>query len=208
MDGNKNDETIGQRIGKLRTERNESQEALAKAIDEARETIKHWENGTRRIKAESIVKLSEHFGVTSDYLLGLSNTKSPDVSVQAACELTGLSEGAILATAKHKDDSPCSPLHALDFLLTQQEFFTVLCSVQLAMISCTKDDEYYNSEEISRMIDGLENFGFVVLTGKNGADYFIQRASDLLRVLLIANKGIMGKFDEGQQLSIKPSTDE
>lgn len=92
MDGNKNDETIGQRIGKLRTERNESQEALAKAIDEARETIKHWENGTRRIKAEAIIKLSQHFDVTSDYLLGLSDVKSANEDIQTACKITGLSE--------------------------------------------------------------------------------------------------------------------
>lgn len=129
MDGNKNDETIGQRIGKLRTERNESQEALAKAIDEARETIKHWENGTRRIKAESIVKLSEHFGVTSDYLLGLSNVKSTEKSVQIACEVTGLSEAAIESLTSFDLELIPHAKKTLNALLESPHFHSLLADL-------------------------------------------------------------------------------
>lgn len=100
MDGNK----IGVRIMQLRDERGESQEDVAKGIGESRETVRNWEVGTRKIKAESIIKLSKHFGVTADYLLGLSAIKTPNCDVHAACEYTGLSEAAVLTLNKIKDD--------------------------------------------------------------------------------------------------------
>jgi transcriptional regulator with XRE-family HTH domain len=91
MDSNK----IGLIIGKLRVESGVTQQELAKEIGVKRETVNQWENGTRQIKAESIIKLCKYFNVTADYLLGLSEIKSYKADKQAACLYTGLPEPAI-----------------------------------------------------------------------------------------------------------------
>lgn len=86
---------IGSRIMQLRYARGESQEDVANGIGESRETVRNWEVGTRKLKAESIIKLARYFDVSSDYLLGLSDVKAANADTQAVCEYTGLSEAAL-----------------------------------------------------------------------------------------------------------------
>ena len=70
---------IGQRIMGLRGKNgNETQEALAASVGVSREIIQHWERGTRHIKAEHIVALADHFGVSTDFLLGKSEAENPE----------------------------------------------------------------------------------------------------------------------------------
>ncbi len=95
---------LGQRIADLRKGEGESQEQLAASLGEVRETVKHWENGTRQLKAEAIVKLASHFNVSSDYLLGLREGKSTDMTVQGVADFTGLSEEAVKNLEKTKKD--------------------------------------------------------------------------------------------------------
>lgn len=90
----------GLRIAEIRIKHGESQEETAKAIDEKRENIRNWENGTRALKAETIIKLSRHFNVTSDFLLGLTEVQSTDTELKAVCDYTGLTEESINALYK------------------------------------------------------------------------------------------------------------
>ena len=69
------DEQIGQRITQLRGDR--QQQDVAAAIGVSREIMNHWEKGTRKIKAEHLIKLAKYFGVTSDFLLGLPTALVP-----------------------------------------------------------------------------------------------------------------------------------
>lgn len=61
--------TIGERLFKLRKEKNISQEELANALDVSRQTISKWENGESTPDFDKIIPLSEYFGITSDELL-------------------------------------------------------------------------------------------------------------------------------------------
>lgn len=60
---------IGERIKELRTEKNLTQQSLAKAIGVSQKAIDYWERGVNEPKASYIVLLCDHFGVTADYLL-------------------------------------------------------------------------------------------------------------------------------------------
>lgn len=63
--------TIGGRIRKLRTEKCLTQGELGKIIGVKRETINQWESNSRDLKTQRIIDLAKFFGVTADYLLGL-----------------------------------------------------------------------------------------------------------------------------------------
>lgn len=66
--------TIGERLLKLRKERNLSQEDLANVLDVSRQTISKWETGQSMPDFDKIIPLCEYFGITSDELLtGNSN---------------------------------------------------------------------------------------------------------------------------------------
>ncbi|MDV0429504.1 helix-turn-helix transcriptional regulator [Lactiplantibacillus sp. DA1] len=62
--------TKGQRIAKMRKRKDESQNVLSKVLHVSPSTIGMWETDQRAIKDEDLSKLADHFGVTTDYILG------------------------------------------------------------------------------------------------------------------------------------------
>lgn len=184
MDGNK----IGVRIMQLRDERGESQEDVAKGIGESRETVRNWEVGTRKIKAESIVKLSEYFGVTADYLLGLSDVKTTEKSIQIACDVTGISEDSIFTLTKYDSTDPLDhPCPVLDSLLSNHEFYKALSEAEWAAWAwINKDIEGF--EEWNRHHNILLRArGGIVIAGKDASDFHVQRAVDYFRATLLSS---------------------
>jgi len=95
MERNKTTDILAERIGKLRAGVGESQQNLADKIGVKRETVKFWESGDRQIKGADITKLAEHFNVSADYLLGLSDVPTNDKDFAFVCNYTGLSERAV-----------------------------------------------------------------------------------------------------------------
>ena len=65
------------RLRELRKERDLSQKSLADAVGVDRTAIAKYETGASGAKAEMLEKLATFFGVTTDYLLGRSDIKSP-----------------------------------------------------------------------------------------------------------------------------------
>jgi transcriptional regulator with XRE-family HTH domain len=70
------------RLRELRNEKGLSQKALAEILHCAQNTISQWENGTREMDAPVLKKISEYFSVSTDYILGTSDTKK-DVPADA-----------------------------------------------------------------------------------------------------------------------------
>lgn len=66
------------RIKKLRLERGETLEKLAKYLNVTIQTISNYENEKRDITPEVIIKLAEYFNVSTDYLLGKTDKKNND----------------------------------------------------------------------------------------------------------------------------------
>lgn len=59
-------------------------------------TFSQYHNEKREIKADNLVKLARYFNVSTDYLLGLTDVKSPNINVQQVCQqIGGLSEEAL-----------------------------------------------------------------------------------------------------------------
>ena len=67
------------RIKKLREEFHMTQQELADKLNGAKSTIAMYENETRKPSMEVLIKLSEIFNCSIDYLLGKSDIKTPDL---------------------------------------------------------------------------------------------------------------------------------
>ena len=65
-----------ERLTKLRLARGWTKKEFSMQIGKTQQTVGKWENGTNAPTFKDLVKLVELFGVTSDYLLGLSNSPS------------------------------------------------------------------------------------------------------------------------------------
>ena len=75
---------LGESIKMLRQSRNWSQVDLARDLGVSKQSVSNWENENIQPSIEMLIKLSEVFSVSTDYLLGLETTRQAD--------LTGLSD--------------------------------------------------------------------------------------------------------------------
>lgn len=70
------DNIIGKKIMDLRKQHNWSQETLAEKLDTSKSTISKIENGSRKLTTDELIRLTEIFNMSADYLLGLKNVPS------------------------------------------------------------------------------------------------------------------------------------
>lgn len=69
--------------------------SLAKDLNVSVGVLSDWQNGNKTPRGDSIMKLAEYFGVTADYLLGLTDASVIDTDIRISCDTTGLSEKAV-----------------------------------------------------------------------------------------------------------------
>ncbi|MCL2574889.1 MAG: helix-turn-helix domain-containing protein [Defluviitaleaceae bacterium] len=69
---------LSQRIYELRKSKGLSQAELGGKLNFTQQTIAKWEKGVAEPNTESIIRLANFYGVTADYLLGLTDIQSTD----------------------------------------------------------------------------------------------------------------------------------
>ncbi|MGC7323333.1 helix-turn-helix transcriptional regulator, partial [Mycobacteroides abscessus subsp. massiliense] len=71
---------FAEKLQMLRTERHMSQETLAEAVGVSRQAISKWESGLANPEMEKIIRLSDLFQVSIDYLVKENETREKEVS--------------------------------------------------------------------------------------------------------------------------------
>ena len=88
--------TMGERFKDVRLLFNqhgkETTEAVAKAVGISKSSLSDIENDNRVPGADIVARLAKHYGVSTDYLLGLVKEKTPNTDARAVIAYTGLSE--------------------------------------------------------------------------------------------------------------------
>jgi len=69
--------TFGEKLQKLRAREGLSQDRLAELLNVTRQAVSKWERDETMPEAEKIIRISDHFGVTTDYLLKDGPEKFP-----------------------------------------------------------------------------------------------------------------------------------
>lgn len=109
MDTDKLSVALATRLKQERTSRNLSHVALRNAlkeqygIDISKDTLINYETGLNHTKTkknlgmrvEYLMYFADFFGVSSDYLLGLSDIRTPNLDTQIICKKTGLTEKSL-----------------------------------------------------------------------------------------------------------------
>lgn len=86
---------FGKRLFELRESRGESQQELADSMGITRQSLSRYELGERTANIDLLKKIAEHYDVSADYLLGLTNNATTDANVQSVCKYTGLTDEAV-----------------------------------------------------------------------------------------------------------------
>lgn len=81
------------RLKKLRGKK--TLQEVADAIGLTRVAMGYYEKGERKPDVEMLYKIASYYQVSADYLIGLSDVKTPDIDTQTIAAKTGLSEKVI-----------------------------------------------------------------------------------------------------------------
>lgn len=71
---------LGNQIKAHRAALSLSQEELAEKVYVTRQTVSNWETGLGYPTFDVLIRIAAYFGVTTDYLLGVTGGKTIDVS--------------------------------------------------------------------------------------------------------------------------------
>ena len=132
----------------------------------------------REPRIEALVKIARYFGVSTDYLLGLSTEKSLNTDMRTAEHTTGLSKKAIENIQGFKDaDKSGLMFPVLNEVLESPAFTALLVSLQRLKSRCLTGDTF--SLDDAKQKQGIEKlrtiYGDEPVTGEEtAARYAIQ----------------------------------
>jgi transcriptional regulator with XRE-family HTH domain len=93
------------------------QAALAEKFGVTKNAFRQWKNGNSMPTTDRLINLASYFQVTTDYLLGLTDTKSPDLDIQAAVKRFGLAEETLQALEHWQKENAEITLETVNHLL-------------------------------------------------------------------------------------------
>ena len=79
--------------------------ALSDVLNCTTQAVSQFKSGISVPKIENLVKIARHYGVSTDWLLGISKVRSVDENVKIACETTKISQESVLALSKMDEQS-------------------------------------------------------------------------------------------------------
>lgn len=118
-------DTLGQRLKELRGQM--SQTAAAKGIGTDQQTLSRYEKCERNPDAEMLLRIAEYYGVSCDYLLGISDVPSTDCTIQSVHAVTGLTESAIQQLSEYnKSNRATWNMDIINLILESKDFAEML----------------------------------------------------------------------------------
>lgn len=105
-------EIFAERLRELRNDNGISLKELANLLETTAQSLSLYERAERTINIDLLYKIAKYFDVSADYLLGLANSKTSDITAKAICEYTGLNDKAVESLATYNNPD------FLDFILS------------------------------------------------------------------------------------------
>ena len=99
-DSEKYNSPFAKNIRSLMEERGMTQDELAQAVGRTRQTVSQYVNGISEPGYDTLVKIADSFNVSVDFLLGRTETKTTDITIQSIVQKTGLTEKNIESLMK------------------------------------------------------------------------------------------------------------
>ena len=118
--------------------------------------------------AATIFRIANHFNVSADYLLGLSEASTQDVELKAVCEYTGLSQKAIEKILKVKQEEEINEFESsfgiLSTIIENENFWRIIIKFH-----CATDYTEFLDTNPRHIMDMLKNRldGIEVISNEN-----------------------------------------
>ena len=139
---------FAKRLIALREQNNITQQQLAEKLNISRQSLSLYEKAERTINIELLAQIADIFSVSTDYLLGRSDTASMNEDLQTACNVTGLSENSIKMLSKFKNAEQhktskrnatflCPRIEIADCLISDFQFWSICYDIS-CILNCKR----------------------------------------------------------------------
>ena len=139
---------LAERLNILNSQNYVKQSDISTELGISETMYNKYRRGKAVPKGETLMLIAKHFGVTTDYLLGLSNTQSVKVDIQNACKVTGLSGEAIDGLEYVRKYYPMY-LPAMNSIISSDYFINILSAIE-AVKNCSKYPHDIQSDFVSK----------------------------------------------------------
>nr|DAY19811.1 MAG TPA: repressor protein [Bacteriophage sp.] len=125
------DKIFPKRLRGLMETKNATQQELGEYLKKTRQAIGYYADGSSSPDWETLVKIARYFKVSTDYLLGLTDTPALNADIRQVADYTGLWGIAISALhTKKEDDLNESLAEFLSYLATREETATLVQAIK------------------------------------------------------------------------------
>lgn len=106
------------------------------------QAVNQYKQGTAFPKVENLIKIAEYYGISVDYLLGLTDIPNLDNDLQSIHRITGLSVGAICKLSEFKQRGEISFVNVISTLVENRNaaYFLALICQYIALSEREKDE--------------------------------------------------------------------
>lgn len=151
---------FGKRILDLREKSGKSQEDICSKLGVTQQTLSRYEKGQRKASTKFVVKASKYFNVSTDYLLGITDIKTPNRDIRYIHEYTGLDEISISTLNNLNNVSPQSDVSHFNEIDIINLLLSQGCNTYKA------DDRCYNtlkddSNNILKILTSIMNLKYI-----------------------------------------------
>lgn len=208
------------RLKQLREEKGLSHQKLSEALSEqfdvtiSRDSLMNYEVATPNhsssyknlgMRIEYLHALASFYGVSSDYLLGLTDTKSPFTDTRAVISHTGLTEENI-RKLEYMQSVPLT--YSLDFANDMLSFAhktdVILPYIHMKATLSVPEPAQWSGFDFTELSDvealvfgGVSRqYGYIQLTGEEAFDYFCSRLTEEIKKGLISQYKPTAKWNE------------
>ena len=192
----------------------ETQEQAANRFNVTRQGFGNWLNGRTQPDYDALCKLAEYYHVSTDYLLGRTDAKTPDTSISGCTQLTGLSETSIRKLMELNEENRATWYGDVCNSIISNDNFTALVFYLTTLVtrrfSNKKLSEFNYGATVQEVYEGIVSNVFFRLTTdlkeeyKSKLETDCRDAYDLVYGLYRGNKiteeqrdDLIKEFDKG-----------
>ncbi|MBE5814289.1 MAG: helix-turn-helix transcriptional regulator [Clostridiales bacterium] len=144
---------FGQRLRELRGERTQAE--AAQAIGLKASAYSMYEGERREPGFDTLVMIADHYGVSTDYLLGRTECKSIEQDMQNACALLGISQATAEQLSFLKEHEPQALWIVDDFAGNLERVFSLASHANMLLQHKAWAD-YIESKDMDTLIDEFQ----------------------------------------------------
>lgn len=207
--------TFGERLDDLRYGRGITQSQLAAETGIAQSRISGYINEKKNGAAPqgpdcaTIIAFAKYFGVSTDYLLGLSAVKTPSITTQAIIDQTGLTEEAVMVLLgmKAMNLNERFGSFASDMILgtmyssnAMANYVSMMAALELP--NPTYPDQMSTEDilyDIYKFYDELSRRGVAALPAEDSFRYYAEKTGAVLTDWLIRTYESQGAWNKKEE---------